>query len=147
MKLKSRKGFTLMELLIVAAIIGLLAAVAIPKYGELLEKANLGATLGNLASLRSAVSIYYGSYMVYPGTMDPRSQPKMDEIITGGMPFVKSHYPPPPNSPFGDAVTVANTSGALPASMGAGWFYCNSDGTVYVNSTAKDIKGNPYTSY
>ena len=82
MKFKLKKGFTLLELMIVVAIVGLLAAVAIPKYGDLLEKANLGATLGNLASLRSAVSIYYGSYMAYPGTMDPLKQPKMDEAIT-----------------------------------------------------------------
>jgi Tfp pilus assembly protein PilE len=136
-----------MELMIVVAIIGLLAAVAIPKYGDLLEKANLGATLGNLAAIRSGVSIYYGSNMVYPDTIDPKVQPKMAETISTELPYVKAKYPVGANSPYGNSVAVGITTGALPSTMGSGWFYCSADGTVYVNSTAKDIKGNPYTMY
>ncbi|TBR25508.1 type II secretion system protein [bacterium] len=53
-------GFTLIELMIVVAIIGILAAVAIPKFSELIRKSNEGANRGNLGSIRSALSIYYG---------------------------------------------------------------------------------------
>lgn len=52
-------GFTLIELMIVVAIIGVLAAIAIPKFSELIRKSNEGTNRGNLGALRSALSIYY----------------------------------------------------------------------------------------
>lgn len=55
-----KKGFTLIELMIVVAIIGVLAAVAVPKFADLIRKSNEGATKGNLGAIRSAISVYYG---------------------------------------------------------------------------------------
>ena len=61
MKRRSRPdGFTLIELMIVVAIIGTLAAIAIPKFAGLIRKSGEGASKGNLGALRSAMSIYYG---------------------------------------------------------------------------------------
>ena len=59
---KNQKGFTLIELMIVVAIIGILAAVAIPKFAEMMERSRDGATKGNIGALKSAVSIYYGDH-------------------------------------------------------------------------------------
>ncbi|MFC2048774.1 type IV pilin protein [Elusimicrobiota bacterium] len=59
---KSEKGFTLIELMIVVAIVGILAAVAIPKFADLIDKAKEAKVKGNLSSIRGAVSIYYGSF-------------------------------------------------------------------------------------
>src|SRR5882724_9851625 len=57
---KGRKGFTLIELMIVVAIIGVLAAIAIPKFASLIRKSAEGSSKGNLGAIRSALSIYYG---------------------------------------------------------------------------------------
>lgn len=53
------RGFTLIELMLVVAIIGLLAAVAIPKYANTLSRAKEAATRGRLGVVRSALSLYY----------------------------------------------------------------------------------------
>src|SRR5438045_8258910 len=56
----TKRGFTLIELMIVVAIIGILAAIAIPKFSQLITKGNEANTKGNLGAIRSALSIYYG---------------------------------------------------------------------------------------
>ena len=52
-------GFTLIELMIVVAIIGLLSAIAIPKFGDMLIRSKESSAKGALGSLRSAIDIYY----------------------------------------------------------------------------------------
>lgn len=61
-------GFTLIELMIVVAIIGILAAIAVPKFADLISKSREGSTKANLASVRSALKIYYADTEgIYPG--------------------------------------------------------------------------------
>jgi type II secretory pathway pseudopilin PulG len=45
--------------MIVVAIIGILAAIAIPQFADMVGKSEEGATKGNLGVMRSALSIYY----------------------------------------------------------------------------------------
>ena len=55
----AKKGFTLIELMIVVAIIGILAAIAIPKFADLILKSKESSAKGSLGSVRGAVTIYY----------------------------------------------------------------------------------------
>jgi len=57
--LKRREGFTLIELLIVIVIIGILAAIAIPKFGKTREKAYFKAMQSDLRNLSSQQEVYY----------------------------------------------------------------------------------------
>ncbi len=57
--LKNQKGFTLIELLIVVVIIGILAAIALPKFGQTREAAYYTTMKADLNNLRSAQEMYY----------------------------------------------------------------------------------------
>jgi type IV pilus assembly protein PilA len=60
MSTRARAGFTLIELLIVVVIIGILAGIAIPKFGETRSRANEAAVKSDLRNLLTAQETYFG---------------------------------------------------------------------------------------
>jgi len=81
---KNRKGFTLIELVIVIAILGILALYAVPKYQGLIEEARSAEARAQIGSFRSALAIYYAkNHGMYP-TYD---------IVNGGTIFAEEVVP------------------------------------------------------
>ena len=149
-----RRGFTLIELMIVVAIIGILAAIAIPMYSNMVAKSQEGTTKGNLGTIRSAISVYYG---------DNDGQVPADDLVslTSGSRYLEIipavALPKTSNSVGHPSVNGVRT-GTLPAAItdvaGAnGWAYDNSNsfspsyGQVLVNCTHQDLKAQPWSSY
>lgn len=67
-KRNKKRGFTLIELIIVIAIIAILAAIAVPAFGKIREKANVSADLGNARTIYSLVSTELASDGIQYGT-------------------------------------------------------------------------------
>ncbi len=63
----NKKGFTLIELLIVVVIIGILAAIAIPKFGESRERAYVSAMQADMNQMRTAMELCYQNGFTYVG--------------------------------------------------------------------------------
>jgi prepilin-type N-terminal cleavage/methylation domain-containing protein len=69
-EMRDQKGFTLIELLIVVVIIGILAAIAIPKFSATREKAYFAAMKSDLKNLASQQEIYYADGYEYSTSID-----------------------------------------------------------------------------
>lgn len=117
-----KRGFTLIELIMVMVILGVLAAIAIPKFVDLTGQAKQAATKGGLGAIRSAVAIQYAKSATAGSPIFPTS-------ITTDF-FADSRLPK--NELNGYTVTVATA--AVPSgtatSATAGWWYISASGRV-----------------
>jgi len=71
MPIDRHKGFTLMELMLVVVILGLLAAVAIPRFAQSGSDAKKNACSANCARINSQIELYaVGNAGIYPADQD-----------------------------------------------------------------------------
>ncbi|MFZ5466068.1 MAG: type IV pilin protein [Pseudomonadota bacterium] len=76
--MKSSKGFTLIELMIAVAIVGILAAIAYPGYQQYVLKTRRAAAQGCLQELAQWMERYYTSNMTYANANLPQTSCRND---------------------------------------------------------------------
>ena len=87
-----QRGFTLIEIIVVIVILGILAAVALPKFIDLTSEALDASVQGVAGAISSASSVNYGAYIASNGskgtavTGSPCTSGTLGGLLTGGWP-------------------------------------------------------------
>ena len=138
-----RKGFTLIEILIVVAIIAILASVVLVGLGPTQQSGRDARRLSDLHEVQNALELYYNKCGYYPGT------------YTGAAPCAAFAAANGYNQGATKVVTVLTTSGigvsTVPDDPTGGKHYlyaANAGGASYILATTLENANNPiFTSY
>ncbi|HUU84479.1 MAG TPA: prepilin-type N-terminal cleavage/methylation domain-containing protein [Phycisphaerae bacterium] len=153
------RAFSLIELVIVTVIIGIVAAIAAPRFSRAGKSATASYVVGSISTVRQAIELYYAEHGQYPGytpgTTTPNDTWFTRQLLeysdaTGntqasyGHPFIYGPYlrPPFPTNPFNnlDTVKVKQNPGDAVAIGGTGWIAVLSTGDFGINTTAAHIE-------
>jgi MSHA pilin protein MshA len=132
MRLNRNSGFTLIELVIIIVVLGILAAIAIPKYKDITSDAREAACRNALGSLRSGVTIWYANAAVKTGTA---TWPPIDSLRTVGAVMVQSMPPNPycAKTASPDSIVTGTVKGTVVGIRG-GWAYNSTTGDIWPNT-------------
>lgn len=165
-----RRGFTLVEILIVVAILGILAAMVVPKFSSAADAARESVLRDDLRYLRTQIVVYRAQHNgVNPGYPegDTSASPTAsaflqqmtlytdDKGVTSASPDSRFKYGPylmkmPENPVKGsDAIRIIADGQDMPEAPtgNEGWVYQPSTGTILANVEGSDGKGQPFFEY
>jgi prepilin-type N-terminal cleavage/methylation domain-containing protein len=159
----SRRGFSLIELVIVVVIIGIIAAIAIPRMSRGTSGAGDSALSGNLNVLRNAIELYATEHT---GTFptDPANQLTLYTNDAGGTsatrtathiygPYLRKVPPITVGSLKSDnsknSLILVGTTDTPETTPTKGWIYNTGTGTIRANTTATELdqNGKAYSDY
>ncbi|MBN1816614.1 MAG: prepilin-type N-terminal cleavage/methylation domain-containing protein [Sedimentisphaerales bacterium] len=132
MKRRMRKGFTLVEILIVVVILGILAAIVIPQFTNASEEASVNSLRADLQTMRSQIELYKVQHLGQtPTVADFVTQMTGQTNINGAAgtdfgPYLERI----PTNQFVNSNTVAAADAA-----GVGWVYNATTGRISAATT------------
>lgn len=165
-----RQGFTLVELMIVVAILGILAAIVLPQYANSSQQASESAVKDMLYTVRSQIELYkmqhsgltpgYWSSVAISGNnlyyqligtsksngVSTATQTPAGDYLYG--PYLMQL----PKNPFNDKTDITvvadgTTDFSAVANDASGWLYERTTGTFKINKSGTDSDGTAYVDY
>ena len=137
--MQAKRGFTLVEILIVVVILGILAAIVIPQFTQASTEAKQNSLCSDLQTLRSQIELYKVQHNDTPPALGTfANQMTLTTDISGNVntsetPKVRTgafQYGPylerVPENPFNASATLAAT-----AATGVGWAYTAATGEIH----------------
>lgn len=107
--LKNKKGFTLMEMLVVVLIIGVLGAIAFPQYSTTIDRTRIAGNNSLLKPIADSVAQYY--------SFNDTAPDKLTKLPVGIPKEWSSNDDLTATSPDGNCVIQLNVTGGVPSSI------------------------------
>ena len=117
--LRNEKGFTLIEIIAVLVILGILAAVAIPKYLSMMDQSRIAAAQGAIAEVKGRCSGYYANQLLAQNT------PSIGNVLTslGTSPDLGADFAITAANPAPSYITITVTSvKTVPVNVVGTWY-------------------------
>jgi len=134
-----KKGFTLIELMIVIAIIAIIAAIAIPNLIEARKHGNEAAAIGALKTIGTSESLFRegdkdaDNNLDY-GSLNELSQQDLIDTVLGSGTKQGYLFQVSPSSSTGEFLWFAVANPAVPTTTGDRYFCANHEGVTYYSS-------------
>ena len=167
-RLSAPRAFTLVEILIVVVILGILAAIAVPKLSNASHSARENTLKDDLRFLRTQIAVFNSqhrdTFPGYPGgdtTGTPTGDLFVDQLTlhtddtcnTSATPSAAFKFGPyltrMPDNPVNSfaTITIVDAAGTFTADGTTGWLYQPSTGKIAPNIMDVDSEGKPFANY
>ena len=157
--MKAKRGFTLVEILIVVVILGILAAIVVPQFTQASTEAKTNSLCSNLQSIRSQIELYKVQHNDTAPALATFTEQMTETSTIAGVasgskvrnPATGEIYGPylerVPENPFNNFATLVAAADPPVATDAAGWLYNAATGEIFADTTGATPGGTNYVDF